>query len=91
MEIELAWEGEHPDGIDDLVRADLRGNFYEGGECVIKGGPGGLLFHHVFLGEDMEGPAVFVFGKESDPGKFYCEYTPKLEWTDIPKGAAHEA
>lgn len=41
--------------------------------------PGRLVFHHVFLTRDHDGPLVFVWGVEGDDA-FHCEYVEHTEW-----------
>lgn len=42
-----------------------------------------LIFHHVFLTQDSEGPSVFVWGKEGSDS-YQCEYSEKTTWGDSP-------
>lgn len=38
-----------------------------------------LIFHHVFLTNDMGGPCVFVWGRD-DSDAYQCEYAPHTLW-----------
>lgn len=42
--------------------------------------PSKLVFHHVFLGKDHNGPLVFVWGENGDDEGYHCEYVEKPEW-----------
>lgn len=39
----------------------------------------GLIFHHVFLTDEMEGPCVFVWGRD-ESNAYQCEYHPHTVW-----------
>lgn len=41
--------------------------------------PSQLVFHHIFLTKDYDGPSVFVWGEEGSDA-FHCEYCEKTEW-----------
>lgn len=41
-----------------------------------------LIFHLVFLGEDMEHDVVTAWGEE-DNEDLHCEYEPKITWTSL--------
>lgn len=58
--------------LEDIVREDVARLDIEV--------PGKLVFHHVLLTRDHDGPLVFVWGKEGDDA-FHCEYVENPEWT----------
>jgi hypothetical protein len=66
--IELIWHGEKPDNAEDAVIADMR----EADLLDIK--PEDLIFHTVWLTDDMEGPHVLVWGEN---GAFHAKYDDK--------------
>ena len=41
-----------------------------------------VMFHHVFLTRDLDGPCVFVWGEKSSDA-FHCEYVEKTEWKTL--------
>lgn len=41
--------------------------------------PSDLVFHHIFLTKDYEGPCVFVWG-EKDSDEYHCEYVESNVW-----------
>ena len=87
MKFDICWHGDPPDEeIGAATVKDLTESFYHDGECEIAGGPGGLMFHHIFLTDDMEGPCVFVWGSENTPTTFHCEYHSETEWVSPPRG-----
>lgn len=66
--ITLQWTNDRPDGTDEAVIADIA--------TSLRGlkSPEDLLYHTVFLGDDMEtSPGVDVTGEEGNPN-FICEY-----------------
>ncbi len=38
-----------------------------------------LIFHHVFLTNDMGGPCVYVWGRDGSDA-YQCEYIPHTVW-----------
>jgi hypothetical protein len=73
--IALKWDTDHPEGADLVVVRDLRRNI----ERSVLRKPSKLIFHHVFLTADHDGPHVFVYGKPGSP-VFWCKYCPTTEW-----------
>lgn len=41
--------------------------------------PSDLVFHHIFLTKDYEGPCIFVWG-EKDSDEYHCEYVESNVW-----------
>ena len=41
--------------------------------------PSRLVFHHIFLTKDYEGPCIFVWG-EKDSDEYHCEYVESTIW-----------
>lgn len=79
--IGLKWHGARPkrdlDQLDLEVFKDLQLNL--GG--LEK--PSDLGFHHVFLGDDFNGPTVLVWGEEGDDDHFHCQYHETTEWVTL--------
>ena len=72
--MKLRWHNTDEDTIarvEDAVRHDV--------ELIDVEDPGSLIFHHVFLTKDYDGPHVFVWGVEGDDS-FHCKYHDKTEW-----------
>ena len=44
--------------------------------------PSLLIFHHVFLTKDYDGPCVCVWGVEGSDA-FHCEYVEKPQWSNL--------
>jgi hypothetical protein len=51
--------------------------------------PSDLCFHHVWVGEDMDGPHVFIWGVK-DSESFHCQYHPQTEWRSIDDADTNE-
>jgi hypothetical protein len=51
--------------------------------------PSELIFHHVFLTKDLDGPCVFVWGEKGSDA-FHCEYVEKTEWKTLAEMEAEE-
>lgn len=67
-EAELIWHTDKPDGVVERVRADMEVDLRD-----LKRAEN-LVFHTVFLGDDMEtGPCVIVWGKDGEDA-LHCEY-----------------
>jgi hypothetical protein len=67
-EAELIWHSDKPDGVVERVRADMENDLRDL-ECAED-----LIFHTVFLGDDMETcPCVIVWGKDGEDA-LHCEY-----------------
>lgn len=78
---DLVWHGSYPADAADLVRADLCAN------CRQLKRASDLVFHHVFLTDDIEdGPFVVVHGEEGDTA-LHCTYVEEAAWetfTEVP-------
>lgn len=75
-EAELHWEGVTPSAeIIAKVRADLRTSLPDLRRAE------DLIFHAVFLSDDMDGPIVMLSGRAE--GGFHAEYFPDPEWMSI--------
>jgi len=74
--IKLKWHNTLPEvmsALDLAVKADIQWNLSE-----VKH-PSMVIFHHVFLNKNYNGPCVFVWGDEKDD-YFHCEYVETPEW-----------
>lgn len=72
--MKLTWHNTNEDVIvrvEEMVKRDV--------ELLDCENPGSLVFHHVFLTRDYDGPSVFVWGIEGDDS-FHCEYSEKTVW-----------
>jgi len=76
-EIKLAWDDgpARPDGLDEMVVADIRESLC-GLEC-----PADLMFHHIDVGGEVNGPSVFVYGRKGSDA-FHCRFSLETEWLD---------
>lgn len=72
--VTLAWDNEHPEGLDERVIADIRI------EMSGLDKPQDIIFHTVPLtDEGFDGPIVHVYGKEGSAA-FHCEYIECPTW-----------
>jgi len=79
----IIWDedGEPPAGLRTAIEAKMRKNFTD--ELCDLGSVQDLLFHLVFLSEDMdEGPTVIVYHKEGSEA-FHCQYIATPEWVKV--------
>ena len=70
---EIVWHGDKPDGIEEIVRADM----LDGLADLSK--PSNLVFHAVLIGDDYDCPVVSVWGQDGDR-RFHAEYVAKPQW-----------
>lgn len=75
-DLEIVWHNTPPAGADEIVRRDIL-NALMGLKV-----PSDLVTHTVFLGEDMDGPSVSVWGREHDH-RFHAEYSTETEWLTL--------
>lgn len=78
--IKLKWHGEIPDNIleiEPIVMQDLSSIDKDLDGCST------LIFHHVFLTDDYDGPLVFVWGEKDDDEFYHCKYDPNPNWSSI--------
>lgn len=75
----IIWEGEIlPNGDQQmLVRDELDWL------CTQIDKPSDLMMHTVFLTEDMDGPSIFIIGREGDDENFYASCCVETEWVTI--------
>jgi len=79
--IKLKWHGDLPENlseIEETVIKDLE-NIHDD----LDGDPSPLIFHHVFLEKNHNGPLVFVWGESGDNDQYHCEYDPNPKWESI--------
>ena len=79
--IQLKWHKEIPDHIleiEHIVQQDLIKI-----DNDLESKPSKLIFHHVFLTEDVEGPCVFVWGEKEDDEFYHCEYLSDPQWSSF--------
>ena len=77
--IKIMWHGALPStenvlDLEELVTQDIKKTL----DSIEK--PSNLIFHHVFLSDDYNGPSVLVWGKEGDDEYYHCEYHLHTEW-----------
>jgi hypothetical protein len=77
-QVKLVWHCEVPDipNLHQLVIKDCEKCLW-GLDKVSD-----LVFHHVFLGEDMEHDVITVWGEE-DNEDLHCEYHADVRWASI--------
>jgi hypothetical protein len=72
----LEWHNTDPSTADALREQTIADLKHSMGDLKH---PSQLVFHHIFLTEDYDGPCVFVWGEEGSEA-FHCEYCEKTEW-----------
>lgn len=77
-EIKIVWHGEVPD--QTSVEAAVRSDVFD--ELCDLDKPEDLVFHTVFLSDDIDGPCVIVWGKDGSPD-LHAEYHEASEWVTV--------
>lgn len=73
---EIVWHGDAPpEGTEAAVRADMLRE-------LSVSHPSRLIYHTVFLGSDIHGPSVAVWGKDGDP-RFHATYDTITKWETL--------
>lgn len=73
----LVWHGVYPAAVVEQVRTDIAD------ELIDLGCAADLVFHTVFLGDDLKTcPVVMVWGEEGSDA-LHCEYHAKSEWVSL--------
>jgi hypothetical protein len=80
MNYKIEWENEHPELTEEQSKK-LAGELAYLTEQLEK--PGDLIFHHVWLTEDTDGPMVMVYGKDDVTDTFFMTYYEETEWTTL--------
>jgi hypothetical protein len=70
----LCWCSRLPPGDLDEVERKIHEDIKRGSLKGLKK-PGDLIFHTVFIGEDIDGPHVLLWGEEGDDDTFHCEWS----------------
>lgn len=78
MKVEIQWDDTPPPEAIDFAQQELARMMTEDG----LGKPEDLIFATLLMTDDMDGPSVFVWGKEGDPF-FHAKYQAVTVWRDI--------
>lgn len=75
--IKLEWIGDYPGPeVEEMVRSDIAHSLRS------MKAPSSLITHNVFLGDDLDGPSVSVWGEEGRDDALWCQYQEKTIWVD---------
>lgn len=80
MNYKIEWENEHPELTEEQSKK-LAGELAYLTEQLEE--PGDLIFHHVWLTEDTDGPMIMVYGKDDVRDTFFMSYYEETEWTTL--------
>lgn len=80
MNYNIEWENDYPELTEDQ-RKKLAGELAYLTEQIEN--PSDLIFHHVWLTEDTDGPMILVYGKDGVPDTFFMTYYEETEWTTL--------
>lgn len=80
MTHQVEWETDQPELTEDQ-RKKIAGELAYLTEQVDE--PGDLIFHHIWLTEDMDGPTVMVYGKPEQPATFFMSYYKETKWVPL--------
>jgi hypothetical protein len=74
----IVWHSKVPDiaDVEQQIREDCIQSLW-GLDKVSE-----LVFHHIFLGKDMEHDVVFAWGEE-DNEDLHCDFMPTVSWTNL--------
>jgi hypothetical protein len=80
MKFNLVWESDIP----QLTEND---KFFLAREIVymeqLTEDPSSMIFHHIFLTDDMNGPTIIAYGKENNSNDIFLEYFEKPDWISL--------
>jgi hypothetical protein len=80
MNYRIEWENEHPELTEEQSKK-LASELAYLTEQLEQ--PGDLIFHHVWLTEDTDGPVIMVYGKDEVHDTFFMTYYEETEWVTL--------
>jgi len=83
--INVFWMNENPNMSEDeyeTVMGEIRALLTtgEGDEAPIDVDPSSIVFHTIYIGDEFEGPAYLVYGKEGDSNNIFVDYIGYVEF-----------
>jgi hypothetical protein len=76
---ELVWEGEIIPTAEQVAKVRSELDYI----CESLETTGDLMFHTVFMSNDIDGPSIFVYGKEGVDNMFFAECYLETEWVSL--------
>lgn len=76
---DIVWEGEIIPTAEQVAKVRNELDYL----CESLETTGDLWFHHVFMSKDIDGPSIFVYGKEGIENTFFAECHIETEWTEL--------
>lgn len=80
MKFNLVWVNKLPELSKDENSCLLKEIFYIEN---ITDSPASMLFHHIFLTGDMDGPTVLAYGKSGNDKDIFLEYFENPVWISL--------
>lgn len=83
--INVFWMNENPNMSEDeyeTVMEEIRALLTtgEGDEGSVDVDPSSVVFHTIYVGDEFEGPAYLVYGKEGDSSSIFVDYIGYVEF-----------
>lgn len=80
MKFNLVWVNELPELSKDENSCLSKEIFYIEN---ITDSPASMIYHHIFLTDDMDGPTVLAYGKNDNHDDIFLEYFEKPVWVSL--------
>jgi hypothetical protein len=76
---EIVWEGEIIPTSEQVAKVRSELDYL----CESLETAEDLMFHTVFMSKDLDGPSIFVYGKEGETSTFFAECHLETEWVRL--------
>lgn len=76
---DIVWEGEIIPTAEQIAKVRSELDYL----CEDLESASDLWFHTVFMTKDMDGPSIFVYGKQESDNTFYAECHVETEWVTL--------
>ena len=76
---DIVWEGEIIPTAEQITKVRSELDYL----CESLERASDLMFHTVFMTKDLDGPSIFVYGKQESNNTFYAECFVETEWVTL--------
>lgn len=80
MKFNLVWEGDTPELTENEKLLLAREIVYME---QLTDDPSSMIFHHIFLTDDTNGPTIIAYGKEENKEDIFLEYFETPDWISL--------
>jgi hypothetical protein len=80
MRFNLVWESDIPNLTESEKLLVARELVYME---QVTDDPSTMIFHHIFLTDDMDGKTIIAYGKEGNKEDIFLEYFEKPDWVSL--------